>query len=276
LKRKAKFFHGAHLFLRRAFLSLAKTIEASIYYDSSQRYPGQALDEILQQFLKLGSTHVRVKQTDRAELKSEDEIVEDIRSIQPQWRGSVVSSGGKALPISGSKKLNLQNTPVILVRESKKPVYVFPCKIGERYYSVLNGISFLKENLPTIAKLEGQMEDSLVNLVLHAPEQLEDELTPYDLDVDTPTGKTDVVFKDREGKFLVVEVEREATDSAVGQILRLSAGFERHHQLGSKDVRSGIVCYRIHPNVLAACQRADITVWKYDQKSERFFRVHQS
>ncbi len=245
-------------------------IEACIYYDRTQKYNGPQLDEILAKFLELGSIKVRVKQTDRVDLRSEDQVIEDIRRIQPQWRGSVVASGGSALPISGSKKLNLQNTPVILVRESKKPVYVFPCKIGERYYSVLNGISFLRENLPTIAKLEGKMEDSLVALILRSPQELEDGLVPDDLEHETPTGKTDLVFRDSGGRFLVVEVEREATDSAVGQILRLSAGFEKRHDLDSNSVRAAIVCYRINPHVLAACKRANISVWKYDQNEEKF------
>ena len=177
------------------------------------------LEEILVKFSNLNSAKVRVKQTEKNDLRVEERVIEDIRMIKPQSRGSVVASGGNPLPISRSKKLNLQNTPVILVRDRKKPVYVFPCKIGERYYSIIDGISFLKENLPNLAELEGEMEDALVTIISDAPEKLEEGLVLEDLELDTPTGKTDMVFRDQGGQFLVVEVEREAADSAVGQIL---------------------------------------------------------
>jgi hypothetical protein len=248
-------------------------IEATIYYDKSQKYRGVSLEEILANFSNLNSNKVRAKQAERAELRSEDEVIEDIRMIKPQSRGSVVASGGNALPISGSKKLNLQNTPVILVREKKKPVYVFPCKIGERYYSIANGISFLKENLPNLVELEGEMEDTLVTIISDAPEKVEEGLVLDDLELDTPTGKTDIVFRDARGQFLVIEVEREATDSAVGQILRLSAGFEKHRSFPVNSVRAGIACYRIQPNVLSACERAKIEVWKYEQNIAKFRKL---
>ncbi|HVB12334.1 MAG TPA: endonuclease NucS domain-containing protein [Nitrososphaerales archaeon] len=245
-------------------------IEATIYYDKSQNYPGVDLEEILLEFSDLNSVKVRAKQTERTDLRAEEQVIEEIRMIKPQSRGSVVASGGSPLPISRSKRLNLQNTPIILVRDKKKPVYVFPCKIGERYYSVVDGISFLKKNLPDLTDLEGEMEDALVTIISDAPEKLEEGLVLEDLEVDTPTGKTDLVFRDTRGQFLAVEVEREAADSAVGQILRLSAGFERHRNLSTNSVRAGIVCYRINSNVLAACERANIKVWKYDHKIGRF------
>ena len=213
---------------------------------------------------------VQAKPAEKTDLRSEERVIEDIRMIKPQSRGSVVASGGNALPISGSKKLNLRNTPVIVVREKKKPVYVFPCKIGERYYSVQNGISFLKENLPNIVKLQGEMEDTLVTIILDDPEKLEVGLVLDDYERETPMGKTDIVFRDATGRFLVIEVEREATDSTVGQILRLSAGFEKHQGVSLNSVRAGVACYRIHPNVLAACERAKIEVWKYEAKFPGF------
>ena len=58
--------------------------------------------------------------------------------------------------------------------------------------------------------------------------KLEGGLVLDDYERETSMGKTDIVFRDSTGKFLVIEVEREATDSTVGQILRLSAGFEKH------------------------------------------------
>jgi hypothetical protein len=248
-------------------------IDISIYYDKARDYSGLSLAKILSELTNLTSDEIRTKEIEKSEITNEEQVVEAIRQIKPQARGSVVASGGSALPISGSKKLNLQNTPVIIVKERSKPVYVFPCKVGEKYYSVDNGLSFLKQNLPNLIELEGLMEDSLVNLISDAPYRLEDGLILEDLELNTPTGETDIVMRDSNGKYLVVEVEREASDSSVGQILRLSAGFEKHRNLDLGAVRAGVVCFRINPNVLAACTRANIEVWKYDLKSKEFSKV---
>lgn len=244
-----------------------------IYYDKSQQYYGVSFESFLTEFSSFNSMKVRTIQTEKADLRNEEKVIEDIRTIKPQMRGSVVASGGNALPISGSKKLNLQNTPIIVVRENKKPVYVFPCKIGETYYSLKSGISFLKENLPNIVELRGEMEDRLATIILDDPEKLEEGLVLDDYEYETPAGKTDIVFKDHTGKFLVVEVEREASDSAVGQILRLSSGFESDRGLSLNSVRAGIACYRIHPNILVACGRASIEVWKYEPKIHGFRKL---
>lgn len=248
-------------------------IEITVYFDKSQNYSGLHFSEILSDLANLGSDQVRTKLVAKENLPNEDVIVDEIRQIKPQARGSVVSSGGNVLPISGSKKLNLQNTPVIIVKDKRKPKYVFPCRVGEKYYSVENGLSFLKQNLPNLIELEGVMEDSLVSVVSDAPQRLEEGLILEDLELNTPTGETDLVMKDKNGQFLVLEVEREASDSSVGQILRLAAGFENHRKLSRALVRAGIVCYRINPNVLAACTRANIEVWKYDLKSREFWKV---
>jgi hypothetical protein len=194
--------------------------------------------------------------------------VDDIRRIKPQSRGSVVASGGMTMPISGSKKLNLQNTPVILVKESNgsevdsKPVYVFPCKVGERYYGITDGISFLKETLPHLVDLPGEMEETIANILRAVPEKLEPGLVFRSAEDFLSTGKTDLVFNDASGSILIVEVERKATDSAIGQILRLCAGYESDNHLQPQSVRCGIACFRINDGVLAAANRAKIEVWK--------------
>lgn len=247
--------------------------EATIYFDKNAKYGGDPLQTTLLEFSRLSSANVRTKQIERTDLQHEDLVIEDIRMMKPQLRGSVVAKGGNALPISGSKKLNLQNTMVIIVREKKKPVYVFPCRIGERYYSIQDGISFLKENLLNRSELLGEMEDTLAKVILNDPEKLEEGLKVDDYERETPTGKTDVVLRDTSGRYLVIEVEREATDSTVGQILRLSAGFEKHEGMSRNSVRAGVACYRISPNVLSGCERAHIEVWRYEPKVSEFRKV---
>jgi Endonuclease NucS len=225
-----------------------------------------ALDELSKQ---LG---VKVTKFEKSALSDSqmDGIVERIRSIKPQSRGSVVASGGDVLPISRTKKLNLKNTPVLLVLEkilpdqAPVPKYVFPCKLGEKYYGLVEGIDFLKQNSTAekLPELSSITEEEISGKIMGDPSLLEDGLKLEKAEFDTATGKADLLFVDSRGEFLIIEVEREATDSAVGQILRLAAGWEKSENLPSRSVRTGIVCLRANENVLSASSRAGIEVWR--------------
>ena len=241
-----------------------------MFYDKSvEQYPGYSIDTLLEAVSKLESRFVKYTFYESSRFRPETEkAVDDIRLIKPQARGSVVASGGDTMPISGSKKLNLRNTAVILVKETNgsvhdsKPVYVFPCKVGEKYYGVSEGLSFLKKNLPHLVDLSGEMEETIASLLRSSPERLEPGLAFGSAEEPISTGKADLIFRDVTGTKMIVEVERNATDSTIGQIIRLSAGYERDHGLGAGAVRSSIVCFRISDNVLAAANRAKIEVWR--------------
>ncbi len=214
-----------------------------------------------------------VSKVERKKISESDvgRIADRIRSIRPQARGSIVASGGKTLPLSGSKKLNLSNTPVLLVEKEEVPVYVFPCRVGENYYDVMEGLRFLREHLPEIVDLPAGSEESIVSLIIQHPELLEKGLKLKSSEIETSTGRGDLLFRDGAGRLLLLEVEREATDQAVGQILRLCAGYEGINELGIGEMRAGIACFRINEHVLAAAKRAKIEVWKIkDGKSEYF------
>jgi hypothetical protein len=249
-------------------------IEVSLYYDEKSEYNPSA-EEILPRFLALGEKEgVKLVKIRRAELDQQEEkrVLAKIREIKPQLKGKVRASRGGALPISGSGKLNLSNTPVILVSRDKEQVYVFPCRMGEKEYDVSLGIAFLSENLPATPSLKSETEEGVSVRLEKEPALLEEGLEREGSEVETSTGKADLLFRDAAGKHLVVEVERDAGDSAVGQILRLSAGFERKMGLAGGSVRMGIVCLRINENVLAAAKRAGIEVWHFDQRKQAFVK----
>jgi len=253
-------------------------LEITAFYDKSFPASDPSLDSVLSGLSKLESRGVRISYLEKQLLSDRQmkKVLEEIRRIKPQSRGSVVASGGRSLPISGSKKLNLQNTPVLLVRETdgeidSRPIYVFPCKVGERYYSVLDGISFISNSFPNLSDLPGEMEESLISSLRSEPDRIEDGLVFRSSEDSLSTGKTDLVFVDSNSRFLLVEAEREATDSAIGQVLRLAAGFERDHQ--TEKVRCAIVCFRINDNVLAAAKRGGIEVWKA-QEQRKFLKLN--
>jgi hypothetical protein len=249
-------------------------IEVTLYYDEKAKYNPSA-EEILPRFLALTEKEgVKLVKITRAELDQQEEksVLAKIREIKPQLKGKVRASRGGALPISGSGKLNLGNTPVILVSRDKEQVYVFPCRMGEREYDVSSGIAFLSENLPATPSLKSETEEGISMRLEKDPTLLEEGLEYEGSEVETSTGKADLVFIDRAGKCLVVEVERDAGDSAVGQILRLGAGFESKMGFMQGSVRMGIVCLRINGNVLAAAKRAGIEVWCLDQRKDVFVK----
>ena len=256
-------------------------LEITAFYDKNSSTSGPLLESALGGLSKLETLGVQIKVLEKQSLSDPQmrKAVEEIRRIKPQSRGSVVASGGRILPISGSKKLNLLNTPVLLVQETDgaadpTPIYVFPCKVGERYYSVLDGISFLSSTLPNLVELPGEMEETLISLLREDPQKLEDGLIFRSSEDTLTTGKTDLVFTDSHSQTLLIEVEREATDSAIGQVLRLAAGYERDH--GTERVRCGIACFRINDNVLLAAERADIEVWRALDQGKKFLKLSNS
>ncbi len=69
------------------------------------------------------------------------------------------------------------------------------------------------------------------------------------------------MLRDEVGKYLVIALEQQISDSALRKILRLNEGFELDHPLSRHSVRPGIVCYRAYKNVLATYVRAGVEVW---------------
>lgn len=251
-------------------------LEITVYYDKNSKTAGQ-LEAIFEALTKLeDATGVPMTKIERSSLSARqmEKVVDQIRQMKPQTRGSVVASGGDPLPISGSKKLNLVNTSVLLVTEidaRASPVYVFPCKVGERYYGVLDGVSFLTNSLPDLEELPGEMEETLVLALKDDPSKLEDGLAFKSSEKVLKTGKADLIFVDSNLRTLLIEVERVATDSAIGQVLRLAAGYERDH--GPEKVRCGIACFRINDNVVMAAERAGIEVWKALEQGKKFQKL---
>lgn len=226
------------------------------YYDKELTPRIGELFKVLDDLEMEGVLVTRIERTALSE-KEESNLLDEIRKIRPQQRGSVVTFGGYMLPLSGSKKLNLLNTPVILVGRDKEEdsAYVFPCAIGEKYYSVSEGLSFVKAHLADLQELPGVSEEAITKLIVNNPSILEQGLKYIGEEVKVSTGFCDIVFEDKYGKILLVEVERDLSDQAIGQILRLASGYEKDH---NTIVRPAIVCLR---GENLGAKRAGIEVW---------------
>jgi hypothetical protein len=225
------------------------------YYDKAL---SPRLEDLFNSLADLEMKGAVIERIERSSLSEEKEsaLIDEIRKIKPQLRGSVVTSGRNMLPLSRSKKLNFLNTPIVLVgKENEGNVYVFPCAIGEEYYNISKGLSFVKAHLAELPELPGISEESITKRIVDDPSMLEEGLRWIGEEEKVSTGVCDIVFEDKSGKILLVEVERELSDQAIGQVLRLAAGYEKDH---NTTVRAAIVCLR-RENLGA--KRAGIEVW---------------
>lgn len=192
--------------------------------------------------------------------KMKSEIADKMRTIIPQKRGGIVTSRKMILPLSGTKKLNLGNTPILIVEDDGRPAYVFPCRLGETYYGIEDGITHLRSNLPGLPELTGLSEKDLTEIILKQPKVLGRGLHDPREEVETSAGTIDIVFRDDNERNLLVEVEREADDAPLGQILRLCAAYEKKLSLSRESVRGMIVCLRAREFIQDAAKRAGIEI----------------
>jgi hypothetical protein len=194
-----------------------------------------------------GAANVQLKVLDAERLSSSDQdrFLTDIRSIPPQTRGQVRSGKGRTLPISGSSKLNL-SIPILIFYDGEKAVDVYPKDMYD-----------LSSAFKTQSASDGLgVESSMVTILSSKPELLGPGLVLVHREFETSSGVIDMVFKDRDGIFLAVEVKEEADQETVGQVLKQSNGLR--DKLGSSTFRRAIVALRTSGNVRAACKDAGI------------------
>ena len=238
------------------------SLSLKLYFDANASSYRENLGKVIAKCRLIESMGVHLEQFEKSVLLQSDldAVANRIRSLIPQKRGSIVTSGHWILPLSNSKKLNLSNTPVAIVERDDNPIYVFPCKVEETYYDLMKGLDHLLSNLEDLPQLRGVSENEIVRIIEKSPEKLENGLVVERKEVPVEGGVIDILFRASDGKHLVVEVERSATDQALGQVLRLCACFEKQGGLGKEDVRGMIACLRANPNLIRAAERAGITV----------------
>jgi hypothetical protein len=189
------------------------------------------------------------------------ELVVDIRSIPPQARGRIVSSKGKVLPLSGSKLLNVENTPIVVLRENERAANVFPHLLGTTYFDLQSSLDGILRFGPSeYLQSRGLLEDPIIKLVADNPELIEKSMSFVGSNIQLSGGSVDLVLRDREGTDVVVEVETVATDQAVGQVLRLARGYAE--QMGRKSVRKAIICAGFDSGLPLACKEAEIDLFR--------------
>ena len=191
-----------------------------------------------------------------------EKIKSEIRMIPPQIRGKIVSSRNYILPLSGSKNLNLKNTPILLLCRNDLPLNVFPHLLGMTYHSIESFLDRIFKYGPAdYLSTKGILENPLQKMLSEFPSMVEEGMRFLDLNVELENGEIDLLFKDREGKYVIVELETFARDISMTQVCRLASEFLKK-QPRLKGIRKMIVCFGFSKNILGACKDAGVELYK--------------
>ncbi len=198
---------------------------------------------------------------DTKSLTSSDEerVLNDIRIIPPQVRGQVKSGGGSTLPISNNGRLNL-SIPILIFYEGPRPIDVYPKYLKGIIYDI--GSAFKNPGATGVLGVE----ECITTILTSRPQLLDPELKLADTEFGTGSGVADLVFKDSNGFYMLVEVKETADQETVGQVLKQSNGMRS--KLGLTRMRNAIVALRISGNVPDACKAAGVELYLIEAKKQ--------
>ncbi|SRR6266540_3480853 len=235
-----------------------------LYHKIDASY-SSTLPELLQLLESLKVKHgieLRVISADQLTAESVRELKKSLRDLPPQKRGEIVTSRGNMLPLSAGKNLNLSNTPILLVEKDGIPIDVFPKRTEDHYRDLREG---LRQMLgPGIELNQGSPsaeEDARSRFVSNVS-ALEPGLELTGEEVHVEAGNIDLLLRDKTNRFLVVEIEREARDATIGQVLRLSASLAERENISPDSIRKVIICARINSHVELAARSIKIEIHK--------------
>jgi hypothetical protein len=187
----------------------------------------------------------------------------EIRSIPPQVRGRIVSSGGRPLPLSGRGNLNLGNTPILILYRGGEPIDVYPHMLGASYFGALEAMERILELGPKFyAESRGLLEDPIIRILRDHPEVMGEGLKLKGSNVDVGTGIADLIMEDERGNRLLIEVETVAGEGAAAQVSRLALGYARSSGIPRSAVRMGIVCIEADDKARRACEALGIELYR--------------
>ena len=238
-----------------------------LYYDQNATYSTD-LQQILDIIKKLKLTwQIEYDTFEAQDISTEEsqQIETSLRSIPPQVRGRIVSSGNHILPLSRKKNLNLKNTPIIMLKQKGIPTAVFPHLLGTNYGKPLDSLSrILKMGPDEYLEAKGILEDPIVKILSDYPEALGPGTSFVNINVDTDAGIIDILFKDEQENHIVVEVETIAKDAAVAQVCRLAAGYAKSINLPFSKIRKVIVCINYEGQLEVTCEGSDVELYQIE------------
>jgi hypothetical protein len=208
-------------------------------------------------------TQYKLVETDTLSTDGADKLRAQIREVIPQSRGRIVSSGGNVLPLSHGRRLNVENTPILLLYVEGRPIQVYPHMLGKEYASIEKGLRQLLEEGPRQTVEErGLVEPSIERLLAGHPTLLGEGASCNDVEVDVGAGVADLVLSAKDGRPIVVEVKIHADDSAIGQVSRIAEAYATRQSLDHSTVRKAIACLTYAKNLDTACRGAGVELYE--------------
>ncbi|MBN2109608.1 MAG: DUF91 domain-containing protein [Methanosarcinaceae archaeon] len=196
------------------------------------------------------------------ELADEDreELIESIRVISRKSGIGVVSKGSGALPISRNKRIGKQG--ILLLTEDGRPRSVYPHEVNKKRIDIASHLENMlrADDVSILAEQEHISEQDISHIISTFPELIEESLTFVDTEVEIGGGRIDAVFKSKHDEHLLIEIEIEARDNAIGQVQRFITYSERYG-IPRNRIRLGIVCAKISESRLNACRGAGVEVY---------------
>jgi hypothetical protein len=193
-----------------------------------------------------------------------DEVVRlqaQIREIPPQKRGRIISLGGSILPMSHSKRLNVENTPILILYRDSSPIQVYPHMLSKRYVSIEDGLRTILETGLSEKGDESLLEPLLQKLIIADPSVLEKGASLIGAEVNVQVGVADLVLQGVDGRPIVVEIKVRADDSAIGQISRIAEGYASMQNVEATNIRKAILCMDYVRTLTEACRGTNIELY---------------
>lgn len=236
-----------------------------LYYEQEVSYKlrKQSILETLRKIRKKWNVDFNIVDIETLKPTQVERARNDIRSIQPQIRGRIVSAKKNVLPFSKTKNLNTKNTPILVLYHNDMPINVYPHMLGSTYFEIEPQLEKILENGPeahVVAK--GLLEEPMQKILADNPTILQEGMHFIEANKDVGYGVADVILQDSEGRAAVVEIETRATETAVAQVSRLAAGYATQNKLPLDNVRKIILCQQFDRKSAKACQGASAELYR--------------
>lgn len=249
-----------------------------LYYSPSDT-PNELVDEVKELLQKLqDKKEIVFKIFDSLDNEERQFLEDEIRTAATRGKFKVVSGGGGPLAISrSSKRLNLINGPVLIIRQKGRVKEVFPRGIQGIKDSRISPREFLKRSLfsdkPVGERLEDRSfaEKDLRNLIINAPSLIEEGLTFLDTEVKIGSAVIDLVVVDQQENHLLLEFKLTAKDQTIGQVTRYNyEEYSKKSGIPIMKIRRGIVTLGVTGQIIKACKANNIELYlvKIDNLTE--------
>lgn len=232
------------------------------YYISSEHQEVSPVIELLKKAKNIHNIEYEVIDISTLTENKKQELIESLRVFSRKNSVNIKTKGKGALPISRSGKLGKDG---ILVQKYNGVIKnVFPnVKNGKRTDCLMHLKKLIQtKNIDDLKDDEYISEKDISRMIISLPDLIEKGLKFLETEVEVEGGRIDAVFKDSDGKSLLIEVELIANDNAIAQVQRFKIPYSEKYNIPLENIRLGIVCTDISKSRINACITGNIEVYK--------------